>query len=236
VTIIFDMDGVLVDVSGSFRRAVIETAAALSGRTVTAAEVQAYKDRGGFNNDWVLTHALVTEAGAEVPYDEVVDAFNARYRGADWDGLIATEPPLIRTETLARLAADGELGLVTGRQEPEARWTLERFGWDRFFPVVVGMEAQAGREKPDPYGLELALRELGARSGATIEPGASVYAGDTVDDMKAARAAGMRAVGVVPPYLDAETHGQTLRDAGAEVVIHDVNDLPETVEELTRDA
>ena len=64
----------------------------------------------------------------EVAYDDVVDAFNARYRGADWDGLIATEPPLIRTETLAHFAAAGDLALVTGRQEPEARWTLERFG------------------------------------------------------------------------------------------------------------
>jgi len=230
--VIFDMDGVLVDVSGSFRRAVIETTAALSGRTVTPMEVQAYKDRGGFNNDWVLTHALVTEAGSDVAYEDVVDAFNARYRGAEWDGLIATEPPLIRTETLTHFAADGDLALVTGRQEPEARWTLERFGWDRFFPVVVGMESQAGREKPDPYGLELALKALSERNGTTVEPGASVYAGDTVDDMKAARAAGMRAVGVVPPYLDAEAHGQTLREAGAEVVIHDVNELPSAVRNL----
>ena len=232
--VIFDMDGVLVDVSGSFRRAVIETTAALSGRAVTPADVQAYKDRGGYNNDWVLTHALVTEAGADVPYEDVVDAFNARYRGADWDGLIATEPPLVRTETLERLAAAGELALVTGRQEAEARWTLERFGWDRLFPVVVGMESQDGREKPDPYGLALALRFLGERRGTTIEPEMSVYAGDTVDDMKAARAAGIRAVGVVPPYLDADAHRRTLREAGAEVMIEDVNALPEVVEGLKR--
>ena len=230
--VIFDMDGVLVDVSGSFRRAVIETTAALSDRTVTPAEVQAYKDRGGFNNDWVLTHALVREAGADVDYETVVDAFNARYRGADWDGLIATEPPLVRTETLERLAARGPLALVTGRQEPEARWTLERFGWDRLFPVVVGMESQAGREKPDPYGLALALKFLSEQTGTTIAPEMSVYAGDTVDDMKAARAAGIRAVGVVPPYLDAETHRRTLLDAGAERVIDDVNDLPAVVDDL----
>lgn len=230
--VIFDMDGVLVDVSGSFRRAVIETTAALSDRTVTPAEVQAYKDRGGFNNDWVLTHALVREAGAEVAYDAVVEAFNRRYRGADWDGLIATEPPLIQTETLAALAAEGDLALVTGRQEPEARWTLERFGWDRYFPVVVGMESQAGREKPDPYGLALALKFLGERTGTTIAPETSVYAGDTVDDMKAARAAGIRAVGVVPPYLDTEAHRQTLLDAGADLVIDDVNDLPSVLDDL----
>ena len=227
--LLFDMDGVLVDVSASFRRAVIETTEALSGRVVTAETVQAYKDRGGFNNDWVLTHALVREAGVDLPYDEVVDAFNLRYRGKAWDGFIAEEPPMMRTETLERLAQAGDLALVTGRQEAEAQWTLERFGWDRYFPVVVGMETQAGREKPDPYPLEVALARLGERAGAAIDPSQAVYAGDTVDDMKAARAAGLRAVGVVPPYLPADNHRQTLLDAGAEVVIHDVNEIERAV-------
>ena len=230
--LLFDMDGVLVDVSGSFRRAVIETTADLSGRTVTPADVQAYKDRGGYNNDWVLTHTLVREAGVEMPYAEVVDAFNLRYRGADWDGLIAEEPPLMQTATLERLASAGDLALVTGRQEREARWTLERFGWDRFFPVVVGMETQAGREKPDPYPLIVALERLGERRGSAIAPTGAVYVGDTVDDMKAARAAGLRAVGVVPPYLPADAHRQTLLRAGAEIVIHDVNEVERAVRDL----
>jgi HAD superfamily phosphatase len=229
---LFDMDGVLVDVSGSFRRAVIETTADLSGRTVTPADVQAYKDRGGYNNDWVLTHTLAREAGADVSYDEVVDAFNLRYRGADWDGLIAEEPPLMQTATLERLASAGDLALVTGRQEAEARWTLERFGWSRFFPVVVGMETQAGREKPDPFPLEVALARLGDRLGSPIAPADAVYVGDTVDDMKAARTAGLHAVGVVPPYLPAEAHRQTLLAAGAEVVIHDVNEVERAVRDL----
>ncbi len=230
--LLFDMDGVLVDVSGSFRRAVIETTADLSGRTVTPADVQAYKDRGGYNNDWILTHTLVREAGVDLPYEEVVNAFNLRYRGADWDGLIADEPPLMRTETLERLAAKGELALVTGRQEAEARWTLERFGWDRFFPVVVGMETQAGREKPDPYPLDVALAQLSDRVGRVIDPAGAVYVGDTVDDMKAARAAGLRAIGVVPPYLPADAHRQTLLAAGAETVIGDVNEVERAVRDL----
>lgn len=230
--VLFDMDGVLVDVSGSFRRAVIETARELGGVEVTPADVQAYKDRGGFNNDWVLTHTILREAGADLPYDEVVEAFNRRYRGAAWDGLITSEPPLVRTETLEVLARRGELALVTGRQEEEARFTLRRFGWERLFPVVVAMEHQAGREKPDPFGLELALRQLAERCGTPLDPAAAVYAGDTVDDVRAALAAGLRAVGVVPPYLDAERHGRTLAEAGAERVVTDVNDLPETVAAL----
>lgn len=223
MTVLFDMDGVLVDVSGSYRRAVIETTAALSGCEVSPETVQAYKDRGGFNNDWILTHTLIREAGVEVDYEDVIEAFDKRYRGNDFDGYIADEPALVHADTLERLAREGDLALVTGRTEADARWTLEHFGWDRFFPVVVAMEQQDGREKPDPYPITLALEALGKRRGAEIDPAQAVYVGDMVDDMKAARAAGIHTVGVIPPYLDAASHRQTLTDAGAEVVIDDVN-------------
>ena len=217
------MDGVLVDVSGSYRRAVIETTAALSGREVSAQTVQDYKDRGGFNNDWVLTHALVTEAGVEIDYEDVIEAFDARYRGPAFDGYIADEPPLVSNDTLEALARSGDLALVTGRTEADARWTLEHFGWNRFFPVVVAMEQQAGREKPNPYPITLALEALGERRGAPVDPAQAVYVGDMGDDMRSARSAGIHAIGVVPPYLDADGHRKTLLDAGAEVVIDDVN-------------
>ena len=223
MNILFEMDGVLVDVSGSYRRAVIETTAALSGCEVTPETVQAYKDRGGFNNDWVLTHALIAEAGVEVEYEDVIEAFDERYRGENFDGYIADEPPLIRTETLEALARLGDLALVTGRTEQDARWTLEHFGWERFFPVVVAMEQQEGREKPDPYPIALALEALAEQHDAPVGPAQAVYIGDMGDDMRAARAAGIRAVGVVPPYLDAERHRETLTEAGAEVVVDDVN-------------
>jgi HAD superfamily phosphatase len=227
------MDGVLVDVSNSFRRAVVETARELGSVTVSPAEVQAYKDRGGFNNDWILTHAILRDAGRDVPYDEVVEAFNRRYRGDDGDGLIAEEPPLARTETLEALAASGELALVTGRPLDDALFTLRRFGWERLFPVVVGMEEQAGREKPDPYPLRLALDRLAEREGAAaVDPAGAVYAGDTVDDVRSALAAGLLPVGVVPPYLDAARHSATLRAAGASEILLDVNHLPALLAEI----
>lgn len=223
--VLFDMDGVLVDVSGSYRRAVEETAAHFTGRPLAAGTVQAWKDRGGYNDDWKLTHALVADAGLDVPFEEVKAAFQARYLGAHpesgrWDGYIAQEPPLVATATLEAVATDHALALVTGRPEAEARWTLQRFGWERFFPVVVGMEAQAGRGKPDPYGLTLALDALGVAG-----PDAA-YVGDLGDDMRAAHAAGARRIGVVPPYLPFDAHARTLLAAGAEVVLSTPDDLP----------
>lgn len=214
------MDGVLVDVRGSFRRAITETVAHFVGEGPTPEQIQAKKDEGGFNNDWVLSEAFVREAGGDASFEAIKTRFNHLYRGDAFDGLITTEPAAIRTETLEELAERFKLALVTGRPEEDAQWTLDRFGWGDLVPVVVGMGQQAGREKPDPYGLALALADLG------VEAGEAAYAGDTVDDMTAALAAGCRAVGVVPPGLDLDAHGRTLMQAGADVVVSTPDALP----------
>ena len=43
--------------------------------------------------------------------------------------------------------------------------------------------------------------------------------------MEAARAAGIWAIGVVPPYLERAEHGALLRERGAHLIIHDPNAL-----------
>ncbi|KAG8467052.1 hypothetical protein KFE25_000368 [Diacronema lutheri] len=225
--VLWDMDGVLVNVSGSYRLAIEETAAAFTGKPTDPGAVQRFKNMGGYNNDWKLTAAIIAEAGVTVPYDEVVEAFQLRYKGPNFDGLIASEPPIIDgAKTLGALAEAGyAMALVTGRPDAEARWTLQRFGWDRFFPIVVAMEAQEGKGKPDPFPLTKAMGLL----GKPVEPSRAVYVGDTGDDMIAARAAGMYAVGVVPPYLDFESHGDKLRACGAHAVLRHPDEIVDLV-------
>ncbi|MEL6615493.1 MAG: hypothetical protein AAFQ43_07135, partial [Bacteroidota bacterium] len=87
--ILLDMDGVLVDVSGSYRRVIAETFEHFAGRPLAEGATQAKKDEGGYNNDWVLTHALLIEAGVDVQYDDVVAVFEDLYRGDDYSGLHA---------------------------------------------------------------------------------------------------------------------------------------------------
>jgi len=226
--LLFDMDGVLVDVSRSYRRVIEETVLAFTGVPVRPGEVQALKDAGGYNDDWKTTHALVAARGVDVPFEAVKDVFQRRYRGEwpdapqTWDGRICDETPLVSTETLERLARRYALALVTGRPEDEARFTLARMGWTALFPVVVALEQSEGRGKPDPFPLLEALRRLGQT------PEGAAYVGDLGDDMRAARAAGMRAVGHVPPYLP-PAHADALRAAGADVVITDLDGLDEAL-------
>ena len=227
--VLFDMDGVLVDVSGSYRRAIEETVYHFTGREVQSKMVQRYKDRGGFNDDWALTHTIIADYGMEVPLTRVVSEFQRRYRGDDWDGFIIEERPLIQTRTLQELKDSGHvLGIVTGRPQAEARWTLDRFGWQDFFSLLVPREQHDNRGKPDPFPLLFALGRLHA-AGLPIRPELMVYIGDSVDDIDAASAAGMLSIGVVPPYLDPHTHTLRLLEQGANLVVTDLESLPEKI-------
>ena len=227
----FDMDGVLVDVSRSYRRAVEETVKQFTGRRLLSSTIQRYKNIGGFNDDWKLTHAIITDTGMSVPLSRVVEAFQKRYRGDEWNGFIAEEPALIQTATLNRLHANGRaMGIVTGRPEAEAKWTVNRFGWKRYFPLIVAKEKQEKRFKPDPFPLQHALVMLN-EAGRIVHPEEAVYVGDSVDDMTCARKAGVRAIGFIPPYIkNREEMASLLHERGADVVIYTLEELPELVD------
>jgi HAD superfamily hydrolase (TIGR01548 family) len=56
--VVLDIDGVLVDVSGSYRRAIVESVERVHGERPSREAVQLLKEAGGFNDDWELTSAL----------------------------------------------------------------------------------------------------------------------------------------------------------------------------------
>jgi len=55
--VVLDVDGVLVDVEDSYRRAIVEAIDRVYGETIERDQVQMFKNAGGFNNDWELTYA-----------------------------------------------------------------------------------------------------------------------------------------------------------------------------------
>ena len=224
--LLFDMDGVLVDVSRSYRRAIEETVEHFTGRQIGENTIQRYKNYGGFEDDWKLTHAIITDTAMEVPLSRVVEEFQERYRGDDWDGFINEEPALIDDATLDTLHDGRLLGVVTGRPEEEAEWTIDYQNWDRYFPLLVGKEKQGDRQKPDPFPLEHSLTMLAA-AGCDLAPEEVAYVGDSVDDMEAAVGAEVGPLGVVPPYdaVDFDDHVARLREAGAEYILEEINQL-----------
>lgn len=226
--LLFDMDGVLVDVSKSYRRAIEETVEHFTGREIGKNTIQRYKNYGGFEDDWKLTHAIITDTAMEVPLSRVIEEFQDRYRGEDWDGLITEEDARIDDHTLDELNDGRLLGIVTGRPEEEAKWTLDNQDWTDYFPLLVGKEKQGERQKPDSFPLDHSLTMLAA-AGCDLDPDEVAYVGDSVDDMIAARDAGMWAIGVVPPSAEVEDHEPLLKEKGAHVVIEEPNELPEVL-------
>jgi HAD superfamily hydrolase (TIGR01548 family) len=55
--VVLDIDGVLVDVADSYRRAIVESIERVYGDTIDYDDIQLFKNAGGFNNDWELTYA-----------------------------------------------------------------------------------------------------------------------------------------------------------------------------------
>lgn len=216
--LLFDMDGVLVDVSASYRVAIVRTVEHFSGIKLSAARIQAYKDAGGFNNDWELTRQALRDLGVEVTLQEVIPVFQQFYVGDNFDGLIRYERWLLRPETAARLRASYALGVVTGRPRREAEWTVKRAEMQTLFGTLVTMDdIPPWRQKPHPDGLLLAMEHLGASEGW--------YVGDTVDDIIAAKRARLVPIAVAGGLSQQE---RTAREAllcsrGAIAVIDDVN-------------
>jgi HAD superfamily hydrolase (TIGR01548 family) len=89
--VVLDIDGVLVDVADSYRRAIVESVDRTYGRTIDDDGVQRFKNAGGFNNDWELTHAAALFVLARAAgYDGDVTAFTDAVAAAG-GGLEAAE-------------------------------------------------------------------------------------------------------------------------------------------------
>src|SRR5258708_39020493 len=58
--LIFDVDGVLVDVRGTYWRSALQTVRHITGKRVTYAELHRWKSKPGFNDDWSMVSAWVS--------------------------------------------------------------------------------------------------------------------------------------------------------------------------------
>ncbi|MCS7041987.1 MAG: HAD-IA family hydrolase [Bryobacteraceae bacterium] len=219
--IVFDVDGVLVDVNASYREAIAETIRHFTGVRPDAASIQQWKLRGGYNNDWVLCHHYCRELGVDVPYEHVVGYFNRIFFGEDGDGLISREVWVPENGLLRRLARRYRLALFTGRNRAELAPTLQRFAAGiAFDPVITADDVTHG--KPAPEG----LFQIARRADAPI----AAFLGDTIDDAASARAAGVPFIGVASagaPHRS--TLVEALRQAGAVAIIENVNEIEEVL-------
>ncbi|AFO58065.1 TIGR01548 family HAD-type hydrolase [Natrinema sp. J7-2] len=158
--VVLDIDGVLVDVADSYRRAIVESVDIVYGRTIRADDIQEFKDAGGFNNDWELTDAAALYILAvEEGYGESLTAFT--------DAIAAAGGGLGAAESVVREAIGAR-----ATQRVTDRWNRERlrevfqqlYLGDELYRGLEGGEPDLDRETPgfihdEPVVLERAVRD-----------------------------------------------------------------------------
>ncbi|WP_302082306.1 TIGR01548 family HAD-type hydrolase [Salinibaculum rarum] len=111
--VVLDVDGVLVDVADSYRRAIVESIERVYGETIARGDIQQFKDAGGFNNDWELTDAaalyvLARREGMERSLSQFTDAIQRVGGGLDGARTVVSEEltPADRERVLAEWDTD----------------------------------------------------------------------------------------------------------------------------------
>ncbi|WP_436903216.1 TIGR01548 family HAD-type hydrolase [Halovenus halobia] len=135
--VVLDIDGVLVDVENSYRRAIIETIDTLYDADIDRETIQRFKDAGGFNNDWELTDAialfvLADREGADLTMDEYIDTIAGTGGGIP-----------------AATAAVGESLTPAARELVLANWDTDRHR-EVFQQLYLGAELYRDIEGKEP--------------------------------------------------------------------------------------
>jgi len=209
--VLFDCDGVLVD-SEPTTNALLAEELTAHGLPVTVDDCVALFIGGTIRDVGVRARA----AGAALPPDWAEGFYLRMY------GKLAEGCELIpgAEGATAALAAAG-VGMAVGSNGPVRKMEITLGQHPRLLARLMPHvhSAQAlGRPKPDP------LVWLHAAQGLGVAPADCVVIEDSATGARAARAAGIRCLGLVTPGRD---HGGAdgLRDAGAEL-FEDMADLP----------
>jgi len=206
--IIFDIDGTLVDsqdfIVEAQRRAFTAHGMSVPDRETSLSIV-------GLS----LTEAFTTLVGTKGPVASLADAYRSAWHEMREEATFAEALYPGALEAVAELAQreDIVLGIATGKAKRGVKHLFDRCGWHKHFATVQTSDDHPS--KPAPDMILAALHETG------IDPASTYMIGDTTYDMQMARAAGVHGLGVAWGY---HPHDQ-LRDAGAEAIAHDFNEL-----------
>jgi HAD superfamily hydrolase (TIGR01548 family) len=228
LTLLLDMDGVLAEVSQSYRAAIIATCREHGATSITLDTVSEWKARGGCNNDWKLSLDLIKSdpnGDQTVTLEQVTETFERFYQGTEQvKGLCELETLIPTGETMEELRKRCQhMAIVTGRPRQDCEKFLKLNGLDHMFEVSVCMED--GPPKPDPFPVRRACELMGVAPGDDV-----IMVGDTPDDIRSALAIKCRGVGVTTPEAAEamKTRGQphdesklavAMKECGAEIVL-----------------
>jgi pyrophosphatase PpaX len=204
-TVLFDLDGTLIDSGAIIVASMRHAATTVLGREVPEAELAAAVGGPG----------LIAQMRAldETRVDELIAAYVAHNEPlhAELEACRGIE------DVLEALHEEGRrLGIVTAKRQVTVRLAFDVLPrLERYFDVVVGSD-DTERHKPEPEPILLALERLGAA------PERAAYVGDSPFDIRAAKAAGVAAVGVTWGGIHSR---ERLREEEPDALVDDAEEL-----------
>lgn len=213
--VLFDLDGTLLDTVQDIALALNRTMLEHGCDSLADGDVRRMIGRG---SPILIERALASQG---VAFDEAIQAamverFFHHYGALEEMNEDRAQPFAGASELLVILHDAGlRTAVVTNKQHRFAAALLERLGLSAWIDVVVGGDTCA-RRKPDPQPLLFACEAL------HVPPSDSLIVGDSVNDVQAARAAGIPVVCVSYGYNE----GRDPRTLDCDALIDSLAEVP----------
>lgn len=214
--VLIDVDGTLVDSVPDLAFCVDEMLKQLDLPVRGEASVRHWVGNGV---ERLVKRGLINELNGEPDealYNKALPIFRALYaRNTSVRSCLYEGVP----EALEFLQASGvKIGCVTNKASEFTLPILKDLGISHYFETILCGD-QVERKKPDPQPLLMSAEKLG------VSPAASMMLGDSMSDVKAARAAGFAIVCMSYGY----NHGEDIRDYKPDAVVDSMAEIKNIV-------
>jgi phosphoglycolate phosphatase len=213
--VLFDLDGTLLDTAADIALALNRTMIEYDCRPLAEDDVRRMIGRGSpiLIERAAASQGRIVDATTQAA---MVERFFHHYGGLGESNEDSAQPYAGAAESLRTLHAAGlRTAVVTNKQHRFAEALLNRLGLADWVDVVVGGDTCA-RRKPDPQPLLFACESL------HVPPSKSLMIGDSVNDVQAARAAGIPIVCVAYGYNE----GRDPRTLECDLLLDSLAELP----------
>jgi phosphoglycolate phosphatase len=207
--VLFDLDGTLLDTVDAITVALNQALAERSLASLPVSEVRSMIGRGG---PMLIERALARLGAVLDPSDRaaLLERYFGFYENIESSAAHSARVYPGAADCLRQLhGLKLRLAVVTNKQHKLARGLLERLGLSPWIQVLIGGDS-CERRKPDPQPLQVACESLG------VQPAQALMVGDSINDVLAARAAGLPVVCVPYGYNEGNDPRQLPCDAFVE--------------------
>lgn len=229
--LIFDLDGVVFDVSKSYMKTISKTYKHFSNSDISLNEILKIKSKSGMNCDWNVVQYLLKENKINIELDKIGEIFQNYFYNPEIKDenkikgfLINQEKLLISKDIFEKLTKNFDMVVFSGRLRYEVDYSFKKFDIGKYFYYFITCDClPSNMLKPHPMGVNEILKHCPHKKVK--------YLGDSVDDIKAGNQAGVETIGIVPPNADVKNNIEdkikAFKKEGAKYIIEDITKICE---------